>query len=250
MLFAKTFFNAYIVEIWVLQGGNVLKKDTFVKKKTRNMAKTKAKNETAKSLLLIFVKHPIAGQVKTRLAADTDLDTALAVYQELLEYTENLSSTLVVEKRVYYGNFVPENDFWSVCGYERRMQKGADLGERMKQAIAEGLADGFRKVVLIGSDCAELTHEILAQAFTILSQKSVVLGPATDGGYYLIGTNGHFPFLFENKTWSTSSVLSETLVDLKNHSVSYDLLPVCSDIDRWEDIIKCKNVTFRAKFVN
>ncbi len=201
------------------------------------------------SLLLLFVKHPVSGQVKTRLEAESNTETALNVYKALLDYTEKCVGKVPVTKRVYYGNIVPEKDLWKDKGYERRKQEGDTLGEKMSNAISDAQKEGYQKIILIGSDCAELTPEILLNAFDILKQKSVVLGPAADGGYYLIGMNEYFPFLFENKEWSTESVLSSTLTDLKERLISFGLLPILNDIDTLEDLIQCKNREFSRLFL-
>ncbi|MBX7241365.1 MAG: TIGR04282 family arsenosugar biosynthesis glycosyltransferase [Bacteroidia bacterium] len=201
------------------------------------------------SLLILFVKHPVPGQVKTRLAADTNTETALSVYNALLEYTETCVREVPVKKRVAYGNFIPETDFWQEKGYERSMQSGDTLGKRMSNAISEAQKEGYSKVVLIGSDCAELSPKILTEAFENLQKHSVVIGPAGDGGYYLIGMSGYFPFIFENKDWSTDSVLPSTLSDLKKHNISFKLLPELNDIDTLEDLILSRNTDFSMRFI-
>ena len=188
------------------------------------------------SLLLIFVKHPIPGQVKTRLAATVGHDVALNVYQELLRFTCNLASQLSVDKAVFYGNQIPETDVWQEAAFPRYLQQGPDLGSRMAHAFDWAFARGYQKVCVIGSDCATLTVDILQKAFDVLSQDAGVIGPAFDGGYYLLGLREAFPAVFANKDWSTASVLPDTLADFQSAGKTLFQLPALSDVDHEADL--------------
>ncbi|WNJ21316.1 TIGR04282 family arsenosugar biosynthesis glycosyltransferase [Pontibacter sp. G13] len=187
-------------------------------------------------LLLIFVKDPIPGQVKTRLAADIGHEKALAVYRELLAHTRRLAASVDAHPWVWYGNRVPENDLWSEAGFERTLQTGDDLGERMELAFADGFERGFREICIIGSDCAQLTAEILTDAFDQLTKQDAVIGPAQDGGYYLIGMNRLHAGVFRGKTWSTDTVFEETVADLQSANLSIHQLPTLSDVDHASDL--------------
>ncbi|MEL7339772.1 MAG: TIGR04282 family arsenosugar biosynthesis glycosyltransferase [Bacteroidota bacterium] len=187
-------------------------------------------------LQLIFVKHPVQGRVKTRLGATLGHNTAVAVYQELLRYTRGLTQELDADKAVWYGNDYPEEDLWSEVGYERYPQTGSDLGSRMEEAFSWGFGRGYRKIQIIGSDCAALTTEILARGFAILDQSDFVIGPAEDGGYYLLGMNAPYYQVFKDKAWSTESVLPDTLRDLREGKKMLQFLPTLSDIDHEEDL--------------
>jgi rSAM/selenodomain-associated transferase 1 len=114
------------------------------------------------------------------------------------------------------------------------VQKGEDLGARMLQAFQEAFSVGYSEAVLIGSDLYDLTSDDLREAFGQLNRHEVVLGPAGDGGYYLIGMKKAIPGLFQGKQWGTQTVLKETLQNLKE--VDTFLLPVRNDVDRYEDI--------------
>ncbi|MFK7920958.1 MAG: TIGR04282 family arsenosugar biosynthesis glycosyltransferase [Bacteroidia bacterium] len=188
------------------------------------------------SLQLIFVKHPVPGKVKTRLGATLGHDTAVAIYQELLTYTCGLTKTLDADKAVWYGNDYPETDLWSEAGYQRFPQMGSDLGSRMQEAFEWGFSRGYKKIQIIGSDCATLTTEILEQGFAVLEESDFVVGPAEDGGYYLIGMNAPFYRVFKNKEWSTESVLPETIRDLREGKKMYQFLQTLSDIDHEADL--------------
>jgi len=187
-------------------------------------------------LLLIFVKHPLPGKVKTRLAADIGEEAAVAVYRQLLDFTLSLTQPLEVDKVVFYGNEVPETDLWQRAGYSRYLQEGTTLGDRMEQAFIWGFDQAYREIAVIGSDCAELTTDILKQAFDILSDHDAVIGPAHDGGYYLLGMKHLIPGVFQRKYWSTSTVFAATIRDFELAEISYKLLPTLSDVDTVEDL--------------
>ena len=187
-------------------------------------------------VLIVFVKHPVVGEVKTRLAAELGQEKALVIYQALLAYTHDVCSQTRCEKVVFYGNEVPESDLWSAAAYARYLQSGDNLGARMEHAFATVFAGGAEKALLIGSDCPEITPDILQTAFDCLNEKEVVLGPAQDGGYYLIGMRKRFSPVFHHKTWSTGSVLVDTIRDLKAGGKSYGLLPTLADVDTVEDL--------------
>lgn len=191
----------------------------------------------SKELLLIFVKHPIPGQVKTRLAATLGDTRALAIYQRLLTYTLQLSQELSADKVVFYGNEIPPNDLWQEAGYRHFLQQGPDLGSRMQQAFDWGFKQGYERIQVIGSDCAQLTSAHLQKAFQQLNSHDAVLGPAKDGGYYSLGLREMIPALFVQKDWSTSRVFPSSLNDLVKENKAFFLLQTLSDIDHEEDLV-------------
>src|SRR5690606_22625871 len=109
-----------------------------------------------------------------------------------------------------------------------------DLGERMANAFIDGFTAGYEKIIIIGSDMYDLNENDLLEAFKILDQHDYVIGPAIDGGYYLLGMKCLNPVLFENKSWGTDTVLKATLEDLKGKN--YGVLAPKNDIDHFEDI--------------
>lgn len=191
-------------------------------------------------LLLIFVKNPEAGKVKTRLSKTVGRDKALAVYQKLLAYTRNVASPVEADKQVWYSRYIDVNDQWDPKQYSKVIQQGKDLGERMKYAFAEAFRNGYKKVVIIGSDCAELSSGIIEQAFDSLGKQDVVIGPSVDGGYYLLGMKRLHPNLFEDIEWSTPVVLSKTLERVKQERLGLHLLPELNDVDDEADWNKVK----------
>jgi rSAM/selenodomain-associated transferase 1 len=186
--------------------------------------------------LVIFVRNPILGQVKTRLAKDIGDERALAIYLQLLEHTLKITRSLSFRKFIYYADEVSDYDLWSVPGYTKRMQSGTNLGERMLNSFKELFEQGFTRIVIIGSDCLQLQTENLQEAVTLLESNTAVIGPASDGGYYLLGLTKLYPDLFVNKPWSTDQVLTKTIDDFNNQGISYALLEELSDIDDITDL--------------
>ena len=185
--------------------------------------------------LIIFVKNPVLGKVKTRLAEGTGAEKALEIYLQLLELTRKIAEKANCTKHVFYSDEI-ENDAWDDDKFNKHLQEGNDLGERMKKAFEKVFALGAKKAVIIGSDCPQLNSEIVNESFKILSQKDVTIGPAKDGGYYLLGMNKLHGFLFENKEWSTDSVFEDTVVDLMENRLSYGRLETLSDLDNIYDL--------------
>lgn len=190
--------------------------------------------EKERNLLLIFTRNPELGKCKTRLAATVGDRTALEVYRFLLGHTVHITQDLKAGKAVYYSNAVWENDIWDKTIYHKKLQKGNDLGERMANAFEWGFAAGFKKIIVIGSDMYDLGTTDLENAFTVLDHHDYVVGPAEDGGYYLLGMKAYTQDLFKNKDWGQETVLPDTLNDLKNQNMQ--LLETRNDIDVYEDI--------------
>ena len=168
------------------------------------------------------------------MAATIGDEKALLVYKHLLQHTKSITQHMPSAKFVFYADYINENDLWN--GFEKRLQTGDDLGERMSLAFAYLFNDGFTKVCIVGSDCYELTSEIITQAFKKLETTDVVVGPVLDGGYYLLGMNKMIPQLFINKVWSTDTVLSDTLKDAARLNLTSHQLPMLSDIDDENDL--------------
>jgi rSAM/selenodomain-associated transferase 1 len=186
------------------------------------------------NLLLIFTRNPELGKCKTRLASSVGDKTALAIYIFLLEHTVSVTRELNVTKEVYYSEAIREDDLWHPAIYHKKIQLGSDLGERMANAFKAGFKAGYKKIVIIGSDLYDLSSKDLEEAFKMLQANDFVLGPASDGGYYLLGMTHFIPDIFKNKDWGTSRVLEDTLANLKNKNVY--LLETKNDVDVLEDI--------------
>ena len=198
-----------------------------------------------KELLIIFVKNPIIGHVKTRLAAKIGDKLALKVYKELTKHTALITKKIKAHKNVYYSKEILKNDIWNETHFQKRIQSDGDLGERMKTAFNDGFNDGYNKVIIIGSDIYSLEKSDIEKAFHQLNFHDAVIGPATDGGYYLLGLRSNFSSIFDGKKWSSKNVLYETLIDLK--SKSFYLLDYKNDIDNYDDLLKEKELLRKLK---
>lgn len=188
----------------------------------------------SKNLLLILTRNPELGKCKTRLASKVGDKIALDIYKFLLDHTVFITENLKVEKWVFYSEDIWEEDIWSNQHYQKMLQVGADLGERMLNAFKEGFSKGFENIIIIGSDMFHLDQSDLEEAFLKLRDNDFVVGPAEDGGYYLLGMKSLQPAVFQNKDWGTDTVLSDTLKDLKSDTVF--LLEEKNDVDYYEDI--------------
>lgn len=188
----------------------------------------------SKDLLLIFTRNPELGKCKTRLAATIGDEAALDVYNFLLRHTFDITKNLNTAKQVWYSEEIWDDDIWEDTYFDKRLQQGEHLGIRMANAFQEGFASGYERILIIGSDMYDLDQKYLEHAFTELKKNDYVIGPASDGGYYLLGMNTFNPKLFRNKDWGNSSVLKDTQQDLKGEKVG--LLETRNDIDLYEDI--------------
>lgn len=189
-----------------------------------------------KSAVIVFVRHPELGKVKTRLAATIGNKKALAVYEFLLLHTYGLIKDLPVPTYLFYADSIITEDIWKADNIIKKLQQGNGLGERMADAFKRVFQDGCSRVVIIGSDCYDLTTALINEAFDQLEKKDIVIGPAKDGGYYLLGMNAPFKDLFQNIEWSTATVLQKTLQLFDQNNYSFFKLPVLTDVDTEEDI--------------
>ncbi|VXA92840.1 Glycosyltransferase [Flavobacterium sp. 9AF] len=197
-----------------------------------------------KNLILIFTRNPEFGKVKTRLAASIGQEKALQVYIELLQHTRKVVLETDYDKRVLYSDAINTKDMWNNHLFQKKEQFGKDLGVRMYNAFREGFEDGYQKIVIIGSDLITLEANDLKKAFTALDINDVVIGPAEDGGYYLLGLKSIPENIFKNKEWGTHTVLKDTLKNIKN--LKYNLLEEKNDIDTFEDI---KDIPVFKKYI-
>ena len=187
-------------------------------------------------LLIIFVKNPELGKAKTRLAAGIGKEAALHVYKRLLERTKEISSGLSSDKVVFYNDFIDYQDLWPNDIYQKALQIAGDLGQKMEAAFRWAFEVGYQKVCIIGSDCYDLTTEILETAFEKLENHNAVIGPSVDGGYYLLGMTQLNSSVFKNKDWSTSSVFDSTIESFISKNLNYFQLEILNDIDTKEDL--------------
>ena len=193
----------------------------------------------------LFAKYWQPGQVKTRLAARIGPRQASGIYYAFLSHSLVQLGKCGDERTIAYDPVNREFEFARLTHngvWGRVPQHGRDLGERMSHFFewAFGVADlksaERTKVVLIGSDTPQLAPLRIEQAFTALDDSQIVLGPSSDGGYYLIGMADRCWPVFENVNWSTPQVMDQTLHCIKQLGTSWKLLPVMTDVDELDDL--------------
>lgn len=191
--------------------------------------------KSKKAALIIFIKNPELGKVKTRISASEGDKKALDIYIELLEHTRRVVEQLDVEKYLFYSKYIDVKDQWSDENFNKKLQVDVgDLGNKMKNAI-ESCFVNHDKVLIIGSDCAQISPEHIKNAIKYLDENDVVIGPSFDGGYYLLGMNSLHESLFNNIAWSTENVFSQTVDKIMNLGLSHAVTDQLSDIDYIED---------------
>ena len=186
--------------------------------------------------LIIFIKNPEAGKVKTRLAATLGHDKALSIYNILVRHTIDVAENVDADRFVFYSSHIAVNDEWDNKKIFKRLQKGNDLGERMCNAFDLLFSEGYHSISIIGSDCPAITKTIIDEGFNASPNTDVVIGPAKDGGYYLMALKKINADLFSNILWSTNNVLTQTLAVCKRLNLSVHLLQELSDIDAEDDL--------------
>jgi len=186
--------------------------------------------------LIIFVKAPRPGAVKTRLASAIGPEAACAAYRTLAkELFSRLESLSTVELRFSPDDAHQEIAAWQRRSWTTRPQGDGDLGRRLQRAFSEAFAQGAGYVTLIGSDCPAITAGDIQAAWTALQTNEVVIGPARDGGYWLIGLREPQPSLFEGIEWSTDRVLEQTLQCARQQNLRVALLRELRDVDTERD---------------
>lgn len=199
-------------------------------------------NAHPRSRIVVFAREPLLGKVKSRLANEIGAEEALAVYQAMLA---RLGQLLTHAQIAAWDLWVTSNrshkDFLSICNKTNiYLQSGQDLGAKMDDAIRQTLLEqNVESTILIGTDCPALTAAYLDQALLALeSGVDVVLGPAEDGGYVLVGMRRPIAAVFEDIPWGTDQVMRRTLETLKAKELTYKLLDTLWDVDRPEDLAR------------
>lgn len=191
-------------------------------------------NASIQTALIIFIKNPEKGKVKTRLASTVGDNRALEIYKALMVHTRDLASQTEAKRYLFYSQFINTQDDWPENVFIKDLQIEGDLGTKMATAFQTVLSK-HAKAIIIGSDCASLTQEIIQEGIHALDEHDFVLGPALDGGYYLLGMRNFEPTLFEDMPWSTEQVAPITKARIKALGKTCFTLPALSDIDYEED---------------
>lgn len=183
--------------------------------------------------IIIFIKNPVAGKAKTRLAKDVGDETALTIYKSLLNYTRVTSLLVDAKRYLFYGGEILDDE-WDEAQFIKKLQSGGDLGARMSNAFIDVLQN-HNKVLIIGSDCPQLDLLTISEAYQSLDHHDFVIGPSEDGGYYLLGMKELNADVFNDISWSTDTVCNQTIDKIKASNKTYDLLKKLSDVDYKED---------------
>ncbi len=193
-----------------------------------------------KQALIIFLKYPQPGKVKTRLAKNTNDFFAAEVYRFC---TERIMNEVRKNSRdysvfIFYGRYDHEDKYksWLNSDFEYRSQSGGDLGDKMLNAIKFTLESGYDKALLIGTDIPDMNHRIITNAFAELKENSVVLIPALDGGYVGIGMKAAIPEIFEGINWGTGNVIGQTIRKIRITGRKFSLLEPLLDLDTENDM--------------
>ena len=183
--------------------------------------------------LIIFLRLPEKGKVKSRLAQTAGQDKALMIYKALSGITLRLASILSFPVYLFYEGGLPDASV-SNPSFQYKMQGPGDLGEKMMDAMQQVL-QLHPKVIIIGSDCPDISVTDIYHSSELLDRFDVVIGPSKDGGYYLLGGKEIIPSVFKSMEWSTTSVLNETITRIRDQGKTYSLLRELQDIDTEED---------------
>lgn len=187
-----------------------------------------------KNLLIVFAKNIVLGKVKTRLAKSIGDSEALNVYVRLYEITEKESLKVKgADLEIHFSDVILKSKW---ANSNRFVQVKGNLGVKMKHAFEKAFEKGYQNVICIGTDLADQKAEIIENGFRQLIKNDFVFGPAEDGGYYLVGCSKKQLYIFDNKPWSTTLLLNETLAEIKTKQHSVALLETLNDIDTKDDL--------------
>jgi rSAM/selenodomain-associated transferase 1 len=209
-----------------------------------------------KKRLIIFTRYPVPGKTKTRMIPALGEQGAADLHCRMAEYTVlnllTLGCDQSLEIGIYYSggdrflmetwlnpiisSFLANNPNLSINPLSYHPQFGENLGKRMQGAFEDGFKNQIEKIIIIGTDCPDLSPHLIEEAFLALNYHDVVLGPASDGGYYLIGLSQSFPMLFNHIDWGSDRVLAQTKKIIEQEKLRVYDLPVLTDVDRPDDL--------------
>jgi rSAM/selenodomain-associated transferase 1 len=188
------------------------------------------------------MKYPEVGKVKMRLAESVGENAAADLYRSFIQDTLTTVQSLNIPYHiaVHPPESIEQFQQWLGPSYQFLQQKGMNLGERLQNGFLTMFQKGYRQVIALASDCPDLPLEIVQNAVSSLQTHKVVIGPASDGGYYLIGFSNDFFIreVFEDISWSTETVFQETLSRIESVTNLVHILPKWSDIDTRSDLMQ------------
>ncbi len=198
--------------------------------------------KSPKQVLIVFLKYPEPGRVKTRLARDIGWKNASLIYSEIAQSViGKASKSSKYETLIFFDPPEKKEDVrrWlKNTSLNLLPQEGNPIGERMLNAFERAFSLGATSAVIIGTDCMEVSDKTVLEAFRALREADAVLGPARDGGYYLLRLNRPFPWVFKGIKWSTNLVLSQTIKKLEEKKLRFKLLETLTDVDTIRDLSK------------
>lgn len=189
-------------------------------------------------LLIIFTRYPEAGLVKTRLIPALGEAGAAEIHKIMTEETVKMALKTGIEIEIHFtGGSYKQIQKWLGNRFKYRDQAGGTLGERLSDSFNQAFSEGLKRAIIIGTDCPEITSNHIREAFTLLQKSDLVLGPALDGGYYLIGLSSFHHNLFKNIKWGSNLVYQQTMATARNLNLKIAELEKLADIDRPEDLL-------------
>ena len=197
-----------------------------------------------KICLIVFAKHPVPNEVKTRLIPTFSPEQAAALYTAFLtDWCKTLVKRSDVDLVIAYTPEDAQPDLQALIGDDAIYipQVGADLGERLTSTTQWAAEHGYTRILIVGSDSPTLPISYISEALTLLDSRDIVIGPSVDGGYYLIGFSAAalittVPHVFEEIAWSTAEVFQQTVARIYAVKATLGLLPPWYDIDTAEDL--------------
>lgn len=188
-------------------------------------------------LLIIFTRYPETGLVKTRLIPALGKAGAAKIHKSMTEETVKMALKTGVELEIHFtGGDYRQIHMWLGSRLKYRNQEGKTLGEKLSNSFKQAFSEGLKQVVIIGTDCPQITPAHIKKAFSLLQNSELVLGPALDGGYYLIGLSSVQPELFRKIKWGSSLVYQQTVAAARKLNLKIAELEELADIDRPEDL--------------
>lgn len=207
----------------------------------KRMSAYPMKTDQPESCIIIFAKAPIMGHVKTRLGANLDAAIVVNLYRNFVNDIIVKITAAGHDLKIFYDppGSEPVMRDWLGNGLIFLSQNGTDIGQKMKNAFETTFKSGFTRAVLMGTDIPDLPQEIISDAMAELEINDAVIGPAADGGYYLIGFHADtfLPAVFKDKPWGTSSVYQKTMRDFTTANINVRQLPKWRDVDDDDDLI-------------
>ncbi|MFC1667792.1 TIGR04282 family arsenosugar biosynthesis glycosyltransferase [Chlamydiota bacterium] len=196
------------------------------------------KKSSVGEILIVFVKYPEPGSVKTRLGASIGDRNASLIYKELTELILKNTANRNYKTVIYFAPQKRKKEIIAWLGgfHEYYAQQGELLGQKLQHAFKEVFRNGAKKIVVIGTDCPYVCSRLINKAFSELDSGDCVIGPAQDGGYYLLGMKRYYPEIFTDIEWSTATVFTQTAEQMRKSQLDFSVLSVLSDIDTYHDL--------------